>query len=365
MSSFKIAKVLSAPLRRRRLPVAARGACAIVLSLCGWATADDASQSVDFRAAIANRYADSQSSTATAMAGQDGWCFFVPELRALSIGPFWGENAAKTSRASNPDHANPLPAILDFQKQLSKKGIALLIVPVPAKAAVYPEKLLSISNDNDVDPARIDQHHSEFYEILRKEGVNVLDLLPLFLEHRNDAGGPLYCKTDSHWSGRGLALAAQAISEKTSHLDLKSPQPSSLKTELRDVVITGDLALMLNEKDPTRETIPLTFVGEGTELNPVATSRTSPVLLIGDSHTLIFHDPTLFAKGAGLPDHLTYRLGTPIDLVGVRGSGATTTRIELARRRDNLSGKKLVIWCFSFREFTESTTGWRKVPVIR
>jgi alginate O-acetyltransferase complex protein AlgJ len=86
---------------------------------------------------------------------------------------------------------------------------------------------------------------------------------------------------------------------------------------------------------------------------------------MGDSHTLIFHDPLLFARGAGLPDHLALRLGLAVDLVGVRGSGATSTRIELLRRKDNLEGKKLVIWCFSFREFTESTTGWRKVPVVR
>ena len=35
------------------------------------------------------------------------------------------------------------------------------------------------------------------------------------------------------------------------------------------------------------------------------------------------------------------------------------------RRRDNLRGKKLVVWCFAFREFTVSITGWRTVPVIR
>ncbi len=91
----------------------------------------------------------------------------------------------------------------------------------------------------------------------------------------------------------------------------------------------------------------------------------SPVLLMGDSHTLVFHDPTLFSSGAGLPDHLARQIGFPVDLIGVRGSGATTTRLELLRRKDNLQGKKLVIWCFSFREFTESDTGWRKVPVIR
>ena len=73
----------------------------------------------------------------------------------------------------------------------------------------------------------------------------------------------------------------------------------------------------------------------------------------------------MHAEGAGLPENLAYELGMNVDLVGVRGSGATPARVELARRRDNMAGKKLVIWCFTVREYTESLTGWRKVPVIR
>ena len=45
-------------------------------------------------------------------------------------------------------------------------------------------------------------------------------------------------------------------------------------------------------------------------------------------------------------------------------AGATPARINLLRRKDNLAGKKLVIWCFSAREFTEAAGGWRLVPVI-
>jgi len=42
----------------------------------------------------------------------------------------------------------------------------------------------------------------------------------------------------------------------------------------------------------------------------------------------------------------------------------TPARINLLRRGDNLAGKKLVIWCFTVREFTEGQ-GWKKVPVVR
>ena len=72
----------------------------------------------------------------------------------------------------------------------------------------------------------------------------------------------------------------------------------------------------------------------------------------------------MHATEGGLPDLLALELGMAVDLVAVRGSGATTPRINLARRGDQLAGKNVVIWCFSAREFTESVTGWRTIPVI-
>jgi alginate O-acetyltransferase complex protein AlgJ len=54
--------------------------------------------------------------------------------------------------------------------------------------------------------------------------------------------------------------------------------------------------------------------------------------------------------------------------VGVRGSGATPARINLYRRSQSdplyWDTKKLVVWCFTAREFTEcGPTGWRILPV--
>ena len=53
----------------------------------------------------------------------------------------------------------------------------------------------------------------------------------------------------------------------------------------------------------------------------------------------------------------------PIDVLGVRGSGATPSRVSLKRSKGRLEGKRFVIWCLTVREFTESTTGWAKVPL--
>jgi alginate O-acetyltransferase complex protein AlgJ len=80
----------------------------------------------------------------------------------------------------------------------------------------------------------------------------------------------------------------------------------------------------------------------------------------------VFHGGgDMHARGAGLADHLGEELGFPVDLAAVRGSGATPSRITLLRRRDNLAGKKVVIWCMSVREFTEGAQGWRPLQILR
>jgi hypothetical protein len=345
---------------------------AALLMSAAVALAGGPAQAVDpvetFLAEARTKASAAESAKRDAIVGQDGWLFFVPELRALSVGPFWGPDATKVSRSSKSDYADPLPAIVDFNDQLKKAGIELLVVPVPAKAAVVPERF-----DADVAPAapakqRFDPYQRQFYDLLKQRGVTVIDLLPRFIEQSDDDRRAMYCQTDSHWSGIGVALAAKIIAEQLEDRPWRGEVTKhDYDSDSRVVEISGDLARMVDESNPARERLPLEFVGvrEGKSLTPIGPDRESPVLLMGDSHTLVFHDPELFATGAGLPDHLALRLGVPIDLIGVRGSGATTTRIELLRRRDNLKGKKVVIWCFSFREFTESFSGWRKVPVIR
>jgi len=60
----------------------------------------------------------------------------------------------------------------------------------------------------------------------------------------------------------------------------------------------------------------------------------SPVILLGDSHTLVFSRgpaDTLHSVGGGLADLLALELGFPVDLIGVRGSGSTSARAPLVQ----------------------------------
>src|SRR5947209_3142669 len=94
-----------------------------------------------FRKELANKVAGLEKKNATAVAGKDGWLFLTNELRFLAQGVFWGDAAAKVSRAKKREAADPIPAIVDFDRQLKARGIKLYVVPIPAKAAIYPDKI--------------------------------------------------------------------------------------------------------------------------------------------------------------------------------------------------------------------------------
>ncbi len=320
-----------------------------------------------FIQSLAEKVAEAETQKTSVVTGIEGWLFFVPELRHLSVGRFWGDAAKKVSRASNPDFADPLSAILDFKAQLDTADIKLIFVPIPAKATIYPEM---ISEHGNATP-RIDIHHLKFYDILRKQGVNVLDLTDLFLKNRFADIGQLYCKQDTHWSGQACVLTAEAIAAAIGKPAWMTKIPKrKAKLETRSVEITGDLWKELGDTDLQKERLQLTFIKHGVESTANtqlfgASWRESPVVLLGDSHNLVFHAGSgMHAQGAGLPDHLAHQLGFSVDVVAVRGSGATPSRLNLFRRRDKMRGKRVVIWCLSVREFTEGQ-GWRKVPVLK
>jgi SGNH hydrolase-like domain, acetyltransferase AlgX len=319
-----------------------------------------------FTTELAVAFTNFEKKNAAAGAGQDGWLFFAGELRLLSLGRFWGDEAAKVSRARKPELADPIPAILDFQQQLKARGIELVMVPVPPKAAIYPEKIMPGFDLGSHDPAPVLR---QFYEELRAAGIEVLNLSPVLIQNRDHSRGPVFCKTDSHWSGVGCVLAAQAIAE---HVRRKLAAPSARKeytSNWKEVQITGDLAGLLpsDTRKPSPEVIAVQSVSEKGTGAVVESDPNSPLLLLGDSHTLVYHD--FLAERAGLLDQLALELGFAPDLIGTRGSGATPVRINLYRRSlkdpGYLAKKKVVVWCFAAREFTEATEGWAKAPIAK
>jgi SGNH hydrolase-like domain, acetyltransferase AlgX len=314
-----------------------------------------------FRADLADEFADLEKKNAGAYSPGGGWLFLASELRFLSLGQFWGESAAKVSRSPKPEWADPLTCIVDFQKQLKARGIDLLLAPVPPKGAVYPEKLDPRVGAGVGEAA---PYLHRFCEELRAAGVDVLDLTEKFRKNQD-----MYCKTDTHWSGAGCVIAGKAIAERIGPKFAGQPKEKNYAGEWKETVIEGDLVGLLpaNAEKPGAERLAIRSVSEKGAGGPVEADPNSPILLMGDSHTLVFHD--FLAERSGLLDQLALEIGFAPDLIGTRGSGATPVRLSLYRRslkdHDYLSKKKLVIWCFTAREFTEAAQGWQKLPIAK
>ena len=294
--------------------------------------------------------------------GLDGWLFLSSELRFLKAPTFWGAAAKTVSRSPNPDHADPLVAIEDFHKQLSTMGIHLLLMPVPAKARIY-SNALPPQDSSLPTPDPFDS----FFQQLDSRRISFVDLRPVLARAANPKQAS-YCKTDSHWSGTGCVLAAQAVAKQLqqSHPSVFAKVPDNKFSEKWDQIeTTGDLSALAPNLKVPKETVAVRRISQSNAT--IQPDPNSPLLLMGDSHTLVFHD--FMAEQAGLLDQLAKETSVVPDLIGTRGSGSNAVRVSLLRRSIKdpkyLASKKVVLWCFAAREFTESDQGWQPLPIQR
>ncbi len=280
--------------------------------------------------------------------GGNRYYYSAGDFRHVKAGTLAGGGAAAKSAAKR--NQNPVRAVTAFNNELKKLGVELIVMPVPVKMSVYPPA--------KTDAAEIRRIHADFYAELAQKGVKVIDLAPLFTENC-DKG--VYCKTDSHWSPAGLRLAAEtAAAEVAKSKWYSAYSKSSYVSVPRKCTFQGDLVRGLPE---IKETVTVNCVEK-------TASENAPVLVIGDSHTLVFSSGgDMLAENGGFAENLAEKLSLPVEVIGVRGSGATPVRINLFRKASRnpewLKNKKVVIWVFAAREFTQSTGGWAVIPVLK
>ena len=293
-----------------------------------------------------------------AVAGRDGWLFLPAEIRHLAT--------AATATALTGDK-DPLPAILAFHQALKAKGIRLVVLPVPEKSLMRADQLFPSASV--AAAAGYAKATGRFTDALKKSGVDVMEtgsLLAAEVARSGAAGDPVYCKTDSHFTPQTTAVLARAIAahlrEVVPAAVTKSAGGPVLGPQTK-LTIQGDLAATGITEQVTFQSV-LKAAGSS---EPAMPDPASPVLLMGDSHCLIFHaGGDMLAANGGLADHLGVELGMVPEVMAVRGSGATSARVNLYRKARKepgfLAKKKVVVWCFAAREFTQSD-GWKVVPL--
>ena len=275
-----------------------------------------------------------------------GWFYSRSEFEHIGKGELTGKRVVEVSNCKRKKAADPAAALQNFHDQLARLGIALIIVPVPPKSAFYPPA--------GMRSGEALQYLLPYYEELRKNGLDILDPSVLFRQHPEVCS---FCRTDAHWSPAGIRLTVDALAEK---IPLRGTSDFAIRKH--PVRITGDLAGPADAS--AKENLELETVSGNTF------SEDSPVLVIGDSHTLVFSaGGDMLADHSGFCELLAAKLKMPVDRIGVRGSASSSVRIDLfrksVRRPDWIRRKKYVIYLFSCREFTETISGWSLVPVLK
>jgi len=298
-----------------------------------------------------------------AYVGRQQWLFYRPGIDYCTGPGFLDprqlrrrvEGRAEWQAAPHPD---PRPAILQFHRQLAERNIRLVLMPVPGKATIHPEKFSS-----RYDKVRMTIHNPSYprlFDELRDEGVLICDVTDALGEYRERSGNAAYLATDTHWTPEAMELAvaelarlieAEILLDATTAGRYVHQPPKKVKN-------LGDIAMMLrmrrNQSVFTEEvaTIRPVFEVSGEPWQP---DPSAEVLVLGDSFANIYSLEMMnWGRGAGFAEQLSLALNRPVDSILRNDDGAFATREVLSRElnqgNDLLAGKRVVIWQFAARE---------------
>jgi alginate O-acetyltransferase complex protein AlgJ len=247
--------------------------------------------------------------------GSDGWLYSDEEF-----------NKAPNFEAEIQEKVQ---YIVDVKKTLKDKGIRLLVVPIPAKARVYPEFLGRYLIPDYWKPV-----YSAFLASLEQKGVWAVDTLTALESAKKE--GAVFIKTDTHWTPLGAQAVAKSIQSVTKSLSLTRVQTTRLESIRKEY--SGDLAKF----------IPLGRYGaiktEFLEVPRVEISSSSSGLL-GDTPIEVALVGTSYSANTnfGFDDELKSVLGLDVLNLALEGKGAVIP-MQMFLKTLPQPLPKLVIW---------------------
>jgi len=300
--------------------------------------------------------------------GEDGWLFFRPGVDSITGQPFLSKSQQQLRYEGHelwerPVQPDPILAIVDFHNQLQKLGIELIVVPVPIKPSIHAEKL----SPSYVGGPPTNRSWDDFLVRLKEKNIKFFDSRNVLYRYAK-THGEAFLTTDTHWLPGAMDEVARGLAAQVrdDFSDLSGNRNFIFQSSR--VEAEGDVSKMLTlpERALRRQ--------QSVDIEQVLTvdkefwqpERDAEILLLGDSFTNIYSSTSLgWGRSGGFAEHLSYHLQAPLDLIGRNDSGAHVTREmlsqELARGRDRLAGKKLVIWEFAEREL--GLGDWRLIDL--
>lgn len=300
------------------------------------------------------------ASNAKVYPGLDDWLFYRQEIDYLT-GPGFLQPAMLEQRhragISQPD---PTRSLLHFKNQLERRGIELMLLPIPAKASIYPEKLAHI----EVAQPPQNESFNRFLREMAAHDIPVLDPTTALMEAKLFGKKLLFVPTDTHWTPAAIEAVANALATE---IELQMDLPWTRRVEYsrvtRECEAPDDLVRQLG-LPKEQKLYPLLHLPYHQVLTPQGKpctfSKSADVLILGDSYCGMFEP-----AGAGLVQQLSYAMKRPVDRIALPNGGSYSARAALRKQLligdDRLAGKRLVIWQFNVRDFIMGD--WRTVDL--
>jgi SGNH hydrolase-like domain, acetyltransferase AlgX len=294
-----------------------------------------------------------------ALVGSGGFLFYRKSLEYVVGGEIQAQKPGK----------NPFSTIVGFKDYLAGLGVDFLLVPVPTKSEVFPDRL----RGEKLQPKRLpllNPHGRKFFSELTAAGVEIVDLLPAYLAaraKRKPGDEPLYQPQDTHWTDRGLRLASGLIAARVKQYAWYSrlkQRPVAYALKRVTFKRHGDLHSRLTEKEQ-RKYKPALLVGhkvlDPATNKPYDDDPASPVVILGDSFTGVYQ--RTYCENAGISAHLAHQLQHPVDLVMSYGGGPNVRTKLLSRGEADLRRKRLLIWIFAGRDLYNYWEDWEPLKV--
>jgi hypothetical protein len=340
--------------------------------------ADRPAEKKDRAAAIEKALADVRAEVGSHGGSREAWAKqlapFRADVAAIKEAKDWvkpgadnfrfmdkGVNLLALDRLEPPaEGKGPVEAIVSINKQLQARDIDLIVVVIPDKEAVYPDKL---SKNCPADRA-VNVAANQLLDDLLSQDVEVIDLYKTFRDYRtaDKDATRLYQLWDTHWHNAASALAAKEIAARLKRYDvvraaLAKENPFTTEPGSRpgktDLGGPGAKAKAETDKslwDP--------FVAIKTrDGKPYADDPSAPILLFSDSFGFIS-----IHLSAHLPAQVANEIHMPIAHLYREGMGPQVP-VELGKdmRANPDVRRRVVVWTAVARTFNR--TRWATVEL--
>ena len=261
---------------------------------------------------------------------------FSKEVTTITLDPKW-DSVWDASKGELPARE----AIIDFDLQLKKIGVDLIVVPVPSKIEAYA-RLFEAETAPGL-PISLGRLSEMLY--LLDHDVEVIDPLPTILSlMTEDDETPLYEKTMHHPSGLAVRHLGELVAERLERYDFRG----------RDLTRFSEIEHLA--QDRSIPVVPMRLWEVRMDGRPYEHVPDSPVIVVGDSNVYV-HGRASWAS------HIARASGIPITDVS-RSAGGHDAYARLASQGLAKLKKREVVVCILSATSMERRP-WRAVKIPR